>query len=126
MSLVFKIFGSRATGNHRSDSDIDVLMEGSVWSIVYAKEALFCFSVEQGGPLDLFVLGSVDNEIDLVSAYEGDSRLVALGDEDDLAKAMSSAIVIDFAALVQLCEKVEPGWHETSSREKSKRKSNRP
>lgn len=91
--LRLRVFGSRASGEHRENSDIDVLVEGPDAEIERVKQALHYYSTEQGGPLDLFVLGAVDNTVDLVAAYSSKDapRTVGVGDEEDLDEVLSSA-----------------------------------
>lgn len=124
-NLRIRVFGSRASGENRKNSDIDVLVEGPGAEIERVKDALRKFSIEQGGPLDLFVLGAVDNEIDLISAYaaEGELRSVAIGDEDDLDEMLSSAFDTTLEALQTLCETVDPIWNQSTSMDRTKEKS---
>lgn len=123
-----QLFGSRAAGTHREASDIDVLVEGSEAQISQLEEELNWFSTEQGGPLDLFRLGSVDNEIDLVAAYSDPSnpRVVLVGDQEDLEDMMSCARPITLADLKSLCEQVDPLWNELSQADRVSAKGRRP
>lgn len=118
--LRIRVFGSRASGENREDSDIDVLIEGATEEVERIKSALHDYSVEQGGPLDLFVLGAVDNEVDLVAAYAppDQPRTVAVGDTEDLEEMLSSAYDITFEKLKSLCETVDRVWNQTSSADK--------
>ena len=61
-SIRLRVFGSRTSGTNRTDSDIDVLLEGSSDEVERIKKLLSYQSVEQGGPLDLFFNAMADNE----------------------------------------------------------------
>jgi predicted nucleotidyltransferase len=115
-----RVFGSRADGSNRQDSDIDVLLEGSELDKTRIKAALLDFSIEMGGPLDLFVLGSVDNEIDLVAAYapKNDTRIVSVGDADDLDEVLSDARDLTLEDLVRECKAVDGLWNESTSHDR--------
>jgi hypothetical protein len=113
-----RVFGSRADGSHREDSDMDVLLQGDPDKIAGLQEALRPFSIEQGGPLDLFVLGSVDNEVDLVAAFAEDSDPRSVGGWDDFDELMSGAREIDFEDLIQECRVLDGLWNQSSSRER--------
>lgn len=119
-----KVFGSRASGTNRLNSDIDVLIEGNEKNIEQAKEALKYYSIEQGGPLDLFVLGSVDNEIDLIAAYSNpkNPRVVGVGSYDDFNDMFSSSFEINLQSLLAQCIEVDEIWGQTSSVEKTNNK----
>lgn len=112
-----RIFGSRASGDNRPNSDIDVLVEGPEAEVQSIKESLHYYSIEQGGPLDLFVLGSVDNEIDLVAAYASpvDPRTVCVGDQDDLDEVLSNAYDVKLQDLIDLCVEIDKLWNEGTS-----------
>lgn len=125
--MTLRIFGSRAKGSHRPDSDIDVLIEGQNSDIERVKVALEEWSIEQGGPIDLFIVGSVDNEIDLVAAYSvNDSRVVGVGDSEDFEDLMAGAQTVDLAFIVDLCKAVDPVWGQTTQHDKVQRKAMRP
>ncbi len=78
------LFGSRARGDHRHDSDIDVLLTPVRVASAHpvAKdvdlndliERLRPLAIEYGGPLDLFV----DNGVDWWAAYDPE-RVILLG-----------------------------------------------
>ncbi len=127
-SARLQLFGSRAAGSNREASDIDVLIEGTEQEINQLKEELHRFSTEQGGPLDLFRISSVDNEIDLVAAYSDpdDLRVVLVGDQEDLDDMMSYARPITLSDLKALCEQVDPLWNEMSQADRSSAKGLRP
>ena len=109
--LTLRLFGSRAGNANRPDSDIDVLVEGPPDEIERVKKALHDFSIEQGGPLDLFVIGSVDNEIDLVAAYStNDDRSISVGDSHDLDQIMHGSEHVDLDYVIKLCHAIEPLW----------------
>lgn len=123
-----QLFGSRAAGTNREASDIDVLVEGTEEEIQRIKDELNWFSTEQGGPLDLFRVGSVDNEIDLVSVYSDpdDPRVVLVGDQDDLDEIMGGARLLSLVELKALCEQVDPLWSELSQADRIAAKGMRP
>lgn len=122
--LRLRVFGSRASGENRENSDIDVLIEGPVGDIELAKKALREYSIEEGGPLDLFVIGSVDNPVDLIAAYapKDAPRTVGVGGAEDLDDVLSSAYDITLESLLKLCEKVDEAWNETTSADKIRAK----
>lgn len=122
--LRLRVFGSRASGENRENSDIDVLVEGSDADIEGVKQALHYYSTEQGGPLDLFVLGSVDNSCDLVAAYapKDAPRTVGVGDEEDLDEVLSSAFDVTLESLLSLCKEVDAVWNQSTSSDKIRAK----
>ncbi len=117
-----RIFGRRADGSNRedSDSDIDVLLEGSPSEVKRIQDRLNQYAIEMGGPLDLFVLGSVDNEVDLVAVYasKNDPRIVSVGDANDLDEVLSSARDITLEDLVRECKAVDGLWNESTSHDR--------
>lgn len=122
--LRLRVFGSRASGENRENSDIDVLVEGPVADIERVKKTLHFYSTEQGGPLDLFVLGSVDNTVDLVAAYapKDAPRTVGVGDEEDLDEVLSSAFDVTLESLLSLCKEVDVVWNQSTSSDKIRAK----
>lgn len=122
--LRLQLFGSRASGIHREDSDIDVLVEGTEDQIESIKGALSEFSIEQGGPLDLFRTDSVDNEIDLVAVFSppDDPRVILVGDADDLQDILSRTVPISLVDLLSLCQQVDPLWNMKTSSERAQSK----
>jgi hypothetical protein len=122
--LRLRVFGSRASGEHRENSDIDVLVEGPDADIEGVKQALHYYSTEQGGPLDLFVLGSVDNSCDLVAAYapKDAPRTVGVGDEEDLDEVLSIAFDVTLESLLSLCKEVDVVWNQSTSSDKIRAK----
>lgn len=124
-----RVFGSRATGANRPNSDIDVLVEGSDEEIERVKAALRYYSIEQGGPLDLFMIGSIDNPIDLVAAYspKSDPRAVCVGVDSDLEDMFSSSYDVSLDTLLKDCVAIDKVWGEGAStdRERDKAESER-
>lgn len=122
--LRLRVFGSRASGGYRENSDIDVLAEGPEDDIERVKDALHYYSTEQGGPLDLFVIGSVDNALDLVAAYapKDAPRTVGVGDPEDLDGVLSSAFDITLESLLNLCKEVDGVWNQSTSLDKIRAK----
>ena len=125
-SIRLRVFGSRTSGTNRTDSDIDVLLEGSSDEVERIKKLLSYHSVEQGGPLDLFFIGMADNEIDLIAAYSdtSDPRVVGVGDQDDLDEILSGTYDISLNGLLTFCEEVEPAWSARSSSKRDRDESN--
>ena len=125
-SIRLRVFGSRASSTNRPDSDIDVLLEGRPDEVDRVKQLLTYLSVEEGGPLDLFVIGKADNEIDLIAAYSdtGDPRVVGVGDQDDLDEILSGSYDISPKGLMTFCEEVEPAWSARSSSKRDRDESN--
>ena len=122
--LRLRVFGSRASGENRENSDIDVLAEGPDADIERVKEVLHYYSTEQGGPLDLFVLGSVGNDVDLVAAYapKDAPRTVGVGDAEDLDGVLSSAFDVTLESLLHLCKEVDGMWNQSTSLDKIRAK----
>lgn len=113
----FRVFGSRAKGTHRPNSDIDVLVECEPSERDQIDSVLKFFSIEQGGPLDLFCLGSADNEVDLIAYYSVSvaSRVAGVGGEEDLDDLLRDAYEVSLQDLLALCETVDPIWQEGTS-----------
>lgn len=122
--LRLRVFGSRASGENRENSDIDVLAEGPDADIERVKKALHYYSTEQGGALDLFVLGPVDNAFDLVAAYapKDAPRTVGVGDAEDLEGVLSSAFDVTLESLLSLCKEVDVAWNQSTASDKIRAK----
>lgn len=107
------LFGSRARGDCRPDSDVDVFITGAYVphpdenNLAVAKtefglerllEVLRPLSIEDGGKLDLFM----DNGQDLLAAYSPGEALAIEGEELDWDRLMGEAKAISLDEIKRL------------------------
>ena len=71
------LFGSRARGTHREDSDIDVLVTEEEAKMI-PRQLL----AENGGPIDAFYMPESDGWASAVGSYE--QRMVRVFDEHEV------------------------------------------
>lgn len=116
--MILRLFGSRASRMHQPSSDIDVAvyLQGSDGSLI--KETLFKYSIEQGGPLDLFSLSEIDGDHTLQAFFDS-SRHVVLGGDSELDDWYESCTVIELTDLITMCDHVELTWGCSTSSERS-------
>lgn len=113
----FLIFGSRATGTHKAHADLDVFVEGFDWEGPERKivKALKPFSIEEGGPLDIFCLDHIYGAWGDLSAIfdeqqHGYFRTIMLEDEETLRLILANSREVPYEDLVAMCKELDPVW----------------
>ena len=113
----FLIFGSRATGTNKAHADLDVYVEGFDEDGPECErvEALKPFSIEEGGPLDIFCLDHIYGAWGDLSAIfdeqqHGYFRTILLEDEETLQLILANAREVSYDDLVAMCKEIDPVW----------------
>lgn len=114
--MLIRLFGSRANGCHRPASDIDIAIDDLGDDISEELSVLKRYSIEQGGPLDVFTISSVDDSHALIALFSETTprRSVVLGDDCDLNEWYDQCRVIEFDELIALCRSVAAAWSQVA------------